>query len=111
MRGWRRSHEPAGTLSGEALTYGGYEVLPEVRMIPEGELFAGTWIIARCIFGRAVREGYEIRCLAGDNDHFATRNEALGTARLRAMRTIQLGEVGARHLSSIPSPDLQAKRR
>lgn len=110
MFGWRRRRGTDVGLSSEGLAYGGYEVLPEVRMIPEGELFAGTWIIARCAFGKALRGGYEVRLLAGDNDHFATRSEALRAALLRAVRTIELGEVGARHLSAIPSPDLQLRR-
>lgn len=111
MRGWRRPNKSFATLSSEALAYGGYEVQPDVRMIPEGELFAGTWIIVHCFFGRSIRGGYEIRCLEGDNDHFASRSEAMRAAMRRAIQTIELGEVDAQHLSTIPSPDLQARHR
>lgn len=108
LRGWHRKSETAvwSPASGRTITYGGWEVVPEVVMVADGELFGGTWIIRRCCFGRRSLHGYEVRCLLGDNDHFATRREATRAAFLRAMRTIELREVGAVHLSAIPASSL-----
>lgn len=89
--------------------YRGYDVLPVVRMIPEGELFAGTWVLSGCTFARRIAGGHELRSLIGDNEHFATRREVLQAALVRAMRTIDLGEVGSLHLSPLPSPKLYAR--
>lgn len=100
-----RSFSAAGAAptSVRTIYYGEWEVLPEVRRVPEGELFGGTWVIRRCSFGRPGPDGYEVRTLLGDNEHFPTRREALHSAFLRAMCTIELDEVGAVHLCSIPS--------
>lgn len=93
------------------ITYGDWDVMPEVVMVPEGELFGGTWIIRRCSFGRSSVQGYEVRCLLGDGGHFPTRRGATRMAFLQAMRTIELGEVGAVHLCSIAGAGLPRTTR
>ena len=103
LRSRHRDSVVPGASDGRTINYGGWEVMPEVGKVADDELFGGTWVIRRCSFGRRIRHGYEIRCLLGDNDHYATRREAAHAAFLRAMRTIELGEVGAVHLSSIPT--------
>ena len=95
---------------GRVMHYHGYDVLPEVEMVPEGELFGGTWIISRCCFGKAGPEGYEVRSLLSDNDHFPTQWAAVKAARLRAIRTIDIEEVGALHLAPARSTAIQARR-
>lgn len=106
LRSRQRACAAPGAQAGRTIIYGGWEVIPEVVMVADGELFGGTWIIRRCCFGRSTRHGYEVRCLLGDNDHYATRREAAHAAFLQAMRTIELGEVGAVHLSSLPTSTL-----
>jgi len=93
-------------LTERMMSFGGYDVLPEVALIADGELFAGTWIIRSCCFGKATPSGYEVRFLVSDNDHFPTRRQALRGAFLRAMRTIELGEVGSMHLCPVPTSDV-----
>ncbi len=92
------------------MRYHGYDVLPEVEMVPEGELFGGTWVISRCCFGKAGREGYEVRFLLSDNDHFPTQWAAVRAARLRAVRTIDLEEVGSLHLAPARTSAMEARR-
>lgn len=95
---------------GRVMHYHGYDVLPEVEMVPEGELFGNTWIILRCCFGKTGPEGYEVRSLLSDNDHFPTRSAAVRAARLRAIRTIDINEVGALHLAPAKAPALETGR-
>lgn len=108
FRGRRRRGADA---SGRMIYFRDHDILPEVAMIPDGEVFGGSWVIRRCSIGRAVPHGYEVRCLLSDNDHFATRREAVRAVFLQAMRTIELGEVGAVHLSPASSTGIQSRAR
>ncbi|HUX22536.1 MAG TPA: hypothetical protein VMW69_14955 [Spirochaetia bacterium] len=90
--------------------YCGYALLPEVEMVPEGEPFGGTWVISHCCFGRAGVHGYEVRYLLSDNDHFTTRRAAVQAARMRAIRTIDLEEVGSLHLCPFPASSTESRR-
>lgn len=108
-----RSRTTEKTISGmeRIVSYRGYEIMPEVAMVPEGELFGGTWIVSHCCLGRACPYGYEVRYLLSDNDHFATRRSAIRASQLRAVRTIDLGEEGSMHLSPFPATSPQPRQR
>lgn len=106
LRSRRRYSAAPGAQAGRTIIYNGWEVMPEVERVADGELFGGTWVIRGCSLGRGTRQGYEVRSLLADNGHHATRREAVHAAFLRAMRTIELGEVGAVHLSSLPTRPL-----